>query len=168
MSLIAPAAAAAAWLPASHRRARLDVCASAAFNLWLYCNAFLENSCPPSCAPLPSNPPLVPRATAAPLADPSLFRPLGIYIIVLPGSPLNRVAGRDSAGASFRVDVDGRAPVISPIKRSRCNVHSVRYLRIYRDPSVTLLPLLLDHARGIPSIFAREILLYSDCFSARA
>lgn len=114
----------------------------------------------PRPAPVAAPPPLPP---CKPL---SLFRPLGIYIIVLPGSPLNRVAGRDSAGASFRVDVDGRALVISPIKRSRCNVRNVRYLRIYRDPSgVTLLSLLSDRTREIPSIFAREILLYSDCFS---
>lgn len=110
----------------------------------------------PGC-PLPNSPRFihpVPVA-ASPLQTPlSLFRPLGIYIIVLPGSPLNRVAGRDSAGASFRVDVDGRAPVISPIKRSRCNVRSVRYLRIYRDPSgITLLSLLSDRTREIPSIF---------------
>lgn len=37
-----------------------------------------------------------------------LFRLPEIYIIVLPGSPLNRAAERDSAGALFRVDVDGR------------------------------------------------------------
>lgn len=49
--------------------------------------------------------PLYPRALPSP--DPS-FAPPEIYIIVLPGSPLNRAAERDSAGALFRVDVDGR------------------------------------------------------------
>lgn len=53
--------------------------------------------------------PLYPRSAAVPRP---LFRPPlpppEIYIIVLPGSPLNRVAERDSAGALFRVDVDGR------------------------------------------------------------
>lgn len=83
------------------------MCSSAAFNLWPWCNGFSENSdlrgerppSPPSTTPCPAN------------VDVRLShgRPAsGIYIIVLPGSPLNRVPKRDSAGASFRADVDGR------------------------------------------------------------
>lgn len=54
---------------------------------------------------LPLYSPSAPVRAAVPR---SLFRPPEIYIIVLPGSPLNRVAERDSASALFRVDVDGR------------------------------------------------------------
>lgn len=52
---------------------------------------------------------LVLMSMLVPVLPKPLFRPPGIYIIVLPGSPLNRVAERDSAGASFRADVDGRS-----------------------------------------------------------
>lgn len=58
--------------------------------------------------PLPPSP-IFPFPALSPTAVPRpLFRPPEIYIIVLSGSPLNRVAERDSAGALFRVDVDGR------------------------------------------------------------
>lgn len=78
------------------------MCSSAAFNLWPWRNGFSENfdlrgeRSVRALVPRPSQPPRVAGHGS------------GIYIIVLPGSPLNRVPKRDSAGASFRADVDGR------------------------------------------------------------
>lgn len=79
---------------------------------------------------------LLPMLVLLLLPPPSrpLFRPPGIYIIVLPGSPLNRVAERDSAGASFRADVDGRSGDLAN-KRIE-GKHPQRSISAYLEPGL--------------------------------
>lgn len=96
--------------------------------------------------------PLYPRALPSPNPP---FVPPEIYIIVLPRPPLNRVAERDSAGALFRVDADGR---IGDLANKKIEVHSA-WIPAYL-PSVTTSPAhLACDARVQSSIFIRQVLL---------